>query len=239
MNRSMRKRLQRLAESRGPAIRRDTPRHELADTLYQRQWQRTVEILQRSEDPALNAIRLCHSVHEASEQAWTVSAQMLTPKLDCREGCAWCCHVPVQVHILDAIGAAAARLSQLIDYQLPSRKREDLQRMFGACPLLADGRCSVYLQRPVVCRAYHSSQVEVCKLRFENQDASLVVPKDTELYGFTGLPQLATSNVLSELGIDTRPVVLGLAVVALQEDFEGMVADWLSGGQAFEATVVL
>jgi Fe-S-cluster containining protein len=239
MNRGMRKRLQRLAESRGPAIRRDTPRHELADTLYQRQWQRTVEILQRPEDPALNAIRLCHSVHEASEQAWTVSAQMLTPKVDCKAGCAWCCHVPVRVHILDAIGAAAARLSQQLEYQLPSRKREDLQRMFAACPMLIDGQCSVYAQRPVICRAYHSSQVEVCKLRFESQDPELAVPKDTELYGLTGLPQLATSNVLGELGIDTRPVVLGLAVVALQEDFENMVADWLSGGQAFEEVIVL
>ncbi|MBS2033666.1 YkgJ family cysteine cluster protein [bacterium] len=235
----MRKRLQRLAESRGPAIRRETPQQELADTLYQRQWQRSLEILQRPEEPALNAIRLCHSVHEASEQAWTVSQQLRKARVDCKAGCAWCCHTPVRSTILDAIGAAAARLSQLIDYDLPHRDRPSLLSNFAACPLLVEGQCSVYPQRPVVCRGYHSLDVGACKQRFDSRNPSLEPPMDVDLYGLVGMPQLATQDVLKQLGIDCRPVVLGLAVVALQNDFEGMVADWLNGGAAFENAIVL
>lgn len=235
----MRKRLARLVESRGPVIRRDTPQNELVDTVYRGQYTRTLEILQRAEEPALKAIRLCHSVHEASEEAWRLGRQMFEPKVDCRSGCAFCCHVAVRVHILDAIGAAAPVLSKPLDYRLPSRRREDLARVFQPCPLLVEGRCSVYAQRPVICRGYHSREVSVCEQRLDRQDPTIGVPMSLELYGLTGMPQVAALAVLSELGIDCRPVVLGLAVTALQQDFEGMVADWLDGGRCFEEVTVV
>ncbi|MBX3168923.1 MAG: YkgJ family cysteine cluster protein [Candidatus Eremiobacteraeota bacterium] len=235
----MRKRLQRLVESRGPAIRRDTPQNELVDTVYQRQYARTLEILQLPEEPALKAIRLCHSVHAASEQAWELGRQVFQPKIDCRAGCAFCCHMAVRVHILDAVGAAAPVLSRPLDYRLESRRREDLARVFQPCPLLVDGQCSIYAQRPVICRGYHSREVAMCEERFDRQDADLGIPMSLELYGLTGMPQMATLNILTELGIDCRPVVLGLAVSALQQNFEGMVADWLDGGRAFEEVTVV
>lgn len=239
MNRAMRKRLARLVESKGPVIRRDTPQNELVDTVYQRQYARTLEILQRSEEPALKAIRLCHSVHVASEEAWEQGSQMFAPRIDCRAGCSFCCHTAVRVHILDAIGAAAPVLSRPLDYSLPSRRREDLARVFQPCPLLVEGRCSVYAQRPVICRGYHSKDVSACEQRFNLQDPKIGVPASLELYGLTGMPQTATVAVLTELGIDCRPVVLGLAVTALQQDFEGLVADWLDGGRCFEEVTVL
>ncbi|MBN9418379.1 MAG: YkgJ family cysteine cluster protein [Candidatus Eremiobacteraeota bacterium] len=239
MNRAMRKRLQRLAESKGPAIRRDSPQNELVDTLYQRQHARTLEILQLPEEPALKALRLCHSVHEASEQAWALGKDLHQPKIDCRSGCSWCCHVPVRAHILDAIGAAAPVLSTPLDYSLPSRRREDLVGIFQPCPLLVDGQCSIYPQRPVVCRAYQSRDESICRVRFDRQDPSISIPMSMELYGLTGMPQLATLSILGELGIDCRPVVLGLAIQALQQDFEGMVADWLDGGRSFDEVTVV
>ncbi len=239
MNRAMRKRLGRMIESKGPAIRRDTPQNELVDTVYQRQYTRALEILQLPEDPARKALRLCHSVHAASEEAWVLGRDLFQPKIDCRTGCAFCCHVAVRVHILDAIGAAAPILSKPFHYRLESRRRQDLERVFQPCPLLVEGQCSVYAQRPVVCRGYHSREVAVCQQRLDEEDAQLGVPMSLELYGLTGMPQLATLNILTELGIDCRPVVLGLAVSALQQNFEGMVADWLEGGPAFEAVTVL
>jgi hypothetical protein len=239
MNRAMRKRLQRLAESKGPVIRRDTPQNELADTLYQRQYQRTLEILQMSEEPARKAIRLCHSVHESSEEGSALGYQLHQPKLDCHTGCSWCCHQPVRTHILDAIGAAAPVLSRPLDYSLPSRSRQDLARSFAPCPMLVDHQCSIYRHRPVVCRAYQSRDVQRCQQRFHNQEVDANIPVSLELYGLTGMGQLATAKVLEELGIDCRPVVLGLAIQALQRDFEGMVADWLDGGNSFEDVTVL
>lgn len=231
MNRAMRKRLQRLkAPVAGP---------ELADRIYASQYQATLEILGREEPSALKAIRLCHSVHTASDEAFLAGLEILQPRLDCQSGCAWCCHVAVQVHILDAIGAAAPHASRELNYTLPTRQRDELKRIFQPCPLLVDGQCSVYAQRPVVCRSFQSRDVGVCRQRYEAQDPSIAVPMDIGVYGLTGLPQLATVKVFQELGIDNRPVVLGLAVAALTRDFEGMVGDWLDGGQAFDEVVVL
>lgn len=235
----MRKRLQRLIQNSSPAIGGDTPDHELADTLYQRHYARTLEILQLSEEPARKALQLCHSLHQASEQAWQLGRQLHQPKIDCRSGCAYCCHGAVRVHILDAIGAAAPVLARPLRYHLESRRREDLARVFQPCPLLVDGRCSVYLQRPVPCRGLHSGEVAVCQDRFEREDPEMGIPMSLDLYRLTAMPQLAVLNILAELGIDCRPVVLGLAVTALQRDFEGMVADWLNGGRSFEAVTVL
>jgi len=239
MNRAMRKRLQRLTQSKGPVIRRGDPQQELTDTLYQQQYMATLAILQQDEEDALKALRLAHSVHQASEKAYQVSSEFLESKLDCRSGCAYCCHTPVQAHILDAIGAAAARLSTPLAYELPTRQRDQLKKIFLPCPLLHNGQCSIYAQRPVVCRAYQSSQVDACRQRFESQNPALPVPMDVRLYGLTGMPQLASLDIFQELGIDCRPVVLGLAVAALTRDFDGMVSDWLNGGRAFEEVVVL
>jgi len=239
MNRAMRKRLQRLNQSKRPVIRHGDPQQELTDILYQRQYQTTLEILQQDEEDALKVLRLAHSVHEASQEAYRVSAEALESRLDCQTGCAFCCHTPVQVHILDAIAAAAARLSTPLDYQLPTRERDQLKKIFLPCPLLHQGQCSVYAQRPVVCRAYQSSKVAACRQRFESQDPGFPVPMDVRLFGLTGVPQLASQDIFQELGIDCRPVVLGLAVAALTREFDGMVSDWLNGGRPFDEVVVL
>ena len=239
----MRKRLQRLLEAKPPLIRRGDPQQELVDTLYANQYRQTLEILAglSGDNAADVATALSRSLHHACQQAWQAAAEQFPeapPKIHCRQGCNWCCHEPLQVHILDAIGVASANLPPL-NYSLPTRERAGLKKIFKACPMLVDGQCSVYEHRPVICRAYHSTDVAACQRVVESQDAGRQIPMDLRLYGYTGLPQEATMKVLEELGIDRRPVVLGLAVAALQQDFAGLTRDWLSGGDAFDAVAVI
>lgn len=241
MNRAFRKRLQRLLES-PPAIEKGGLQ-ETVDTLYSEQYVRSLTILQdlHPENAGQVATRLAQSVHGASEEARQAAARLYpqAPRdMQCRSGCSWCCYEQLQVHILDAV-AIAAQLEQPLVYDLQIRQSDEIKRVFRPCPFLGPAQtCTVYEHRPLPCRAHHSVDVNRCREAVENEDPERQVPMHIRTYSFTGLPQEATLQVLEELGIDRRPVLLGAAVAALTADFEGMIRDWLSGGNAFEACVV-
>lgn len=243
MNRAMKKRLKRLLGSSPPAISRANALQQTVDSLYSRQYRRTLEILDglTTDNAGVIATALAHSVHEACAEAQQAALQHypeVPAQIHCRAGCAWCCYEQLQVHILDAVGVAAS-LSQVLDYSLETRNRQELKKIFRACPFLGDDRCcTVYPHRPLVCRAYHSINLAECQKVVESQDAERQVPMNLRYYGFPGLAQEATLKVFEELGIDRRPVVLGPAVSALTRNFESMTADWLGGGDAFEEVVV-
>lgn len=243
MNRAFRKRLQRLADS-PPAISRATELQETVDTLYAQQYLRTLAILQTLTPD--NASGVARSLAEALQQASAEAQQAATrfypqapQQMQCQAGCAWCCYEQLQVHILDAV-AVASSLSAPLDYHLETREGREIKRIFRPCPFLSEEKvCSVYPHRPLPCRAHHSVDVNRCRQAVENQDPERQVPMLIRYYSFPGLPQEATLKVFEEMGIDHRPVVLGLAVAALTRDFEGLTSDWLAGGAAFEECTVL
>lgn len=93
----------------------------------------------------------------------------------CREGCARCCGVRFGVFAVEAdrIRGALARLAA------PLRARVRAQAddpSHTACALLVDDRCSVYDERPLICRSHGlpvqqrdddgRTHVEVCPLNF-------------------------------------------------------------------------
>lgn len=74
----------------------------------------------------------------------------------CRSGCDRCCHQRFGVFELEAapIRAALADLA-VLDPELRERVRtRGRDTSLDACALLVDGRCSVYDQRPVICRSH-------------------------------------------------------------------------------------
>ena len=74
----------------------------------------------------------------------------------CRAGCDRCCHQRFSVFEVEAapIREALAAL-ELADPDLRQRIREHGQDGGSArCALLVDGRCSVYDQRPLICRSH-------------------------------------------------------------------------------------
>ncbi|MBX3171841.1 MAG: YkgJ family cysteine cluster protein [Candidatus Eremiobacteraeota bacterium] len=243
MNRAFRKRLQRLADS-PPAISHATELQATVDTLYAQQYLRTLAILQTltSDNASSVAKNLAEALRQASDQAQQTAARLYPQAIQpiqCRSGCSWCCYEQLQVHILDAV-AVAASLSSPLDYRLETRDSHEIRRIFRPCPFLSEEQtCTVYKHRPLPCRAHHSVDAERCRQAVENQDPERQVPMHIRYYSFPGLPQEATLKVFEEMGIDHRPVVLGLAVAALTRDFEKITADWLSGGPAFEECIVL
>ena len=111
----------------------------------------------------------------------------------CGADCAYCCYVPrvlvtlpelarileqVQAWPVDHLDALKTRLAAHVraqlDVSLPAAK--------PPCPLLADGRCSLYEVRPLVCRGQHAYDVQECKIHCETgagETTQLTVVLDT------------------------------------------------------------
>lgn len=79
----------------------------------------------------------------------------------CRAGCDACCHQRFGVFAIEAepLRGALARLARETP-ELRSRIREQAREQAenpGApdrCPMLVDGRCAVYAERPMICRSH-------------------------------------------------------------------------------------
>jgi Fe-S-cluster containining protein len=169
-------------------------------------------------------------------------------EIKCGAGCAWCCHEPLQVSILDAVSVAhhirqgeeEFALEAYLEHLEPTEnRRELLKESFEPCPFLGeDQRCRVYHARPVICRAFHSRDAEHCESLVREEAEQREVPMYTGLFGFRGLRLSGARKALRDLGFDDRPVVLAHAVKLLLDDFEGTTEAWLQGDDVFEPAVV-
>lgn len=100
----------------------------------------------------------------------------LAPLMSCGKGCSHCCHIDVQITVLEAEYIQVKRgIPAQVNAGLTHGHRE-------ACPFLAPwGACSIYEARPLICRLYHvAGDPENCK---PGRDQMLYVnPKDNH-YG--------------------------------------------------------
>src|ERR1043165_4983211 len=105
-------------------------------------------------------------------------------KLACHEGCGVCCSLRVDVfahevfliarHIrthftADEIAALTVRLAAHSEKVLPLTPFEHATQNI-VCPLLQNGRCSVYAVRPHSCRRHHSQDFATCQYTFDHPD---------------------------------------------------------------------
>lgn len=134
----------------------------------------------------------------AAERAAAVQSRLddalaVTPEAAaraCRAGCAFCCHHPVGITWPEAL-----RLRQAIDALDPHARAERCRAVTAAaaatatlpwealalhpCPLLQDGRCSVYAARPLPCRAWASFDADACARHSRGVGD---IPCDTEAF---------------------------------------------------------
>ncbi len=98
----------------------------------------------------------------------------------CRDGCSTCCHQRISVFAIeaDAIRDALAELA-VRDPELRARVRAqaDAPAAQRHCALLVDDRCSIYPQRPLICRSHGlpvvaddrtPDKVDACPLNFRD-----------------------------------------------------------------------
>lgn len=162
----------------------------------------------------------------------------------CGEGCHACCHQVVMCDPFEALNIAKYILERkdkaFIDKVLASLRALaplplDANARYGAdkpCPLLENGRCSIYEVRPRPCRTVLSGSREAC-------DACLAGKETPIPYIMDGIQIASSLNLGIQLALSSRkrlevePVELTRSLLLALEDFDKTAAMWLMGHDPF------
>lgn len=171
----------------------------------------------------------------------------------CAKGCWYCCTQMVAVTIPEVL-----RLAEHITNEWSPEQREALDERMASymkateayhrgatkvrprhvCPLLQDAACSVWLVRPIICRAFNSTDVDACIRRKDNpQEDELPVPSITGqlqigMSGRTGMRQALAKHGLDDSLYEMIPAL----IIALSTP--GIAERYLAGEGVFDSARV-
>jgi Fe-S-cluster containining protein len=171
------------------------------------------------------------------------------PRLGCKSGCAWCCYQNVEVTIPEAILIAAhiaaddPRRQRVAEAAATLGGLDDSARARAGkpCPLLVENRCSVYDDRPLMCRGMMAADAERCRHAYEaatggNDDTSVEIFPVAQ-YFMLG-DQAGMRGILKDMGLQYDLVEMTRAVAAILADPD-IVERWLARERAFGPGIVL
>jgi Fe-S-cluster containining protein len=177
-----------------------------------------------------------------ADEAIAIVRDEYRPRLDCKAGCSYCCckpgvlvSIPELLRILDHLQAtfdaeavsAVREGARRYARQLAGRSFDDPTDESVPCPLLSDGRCSVYEVRPLTCRGYNSTSVDACRQAHES--SSVLVPMFSVIKDVTDGTTVGAATRLREIGFNDSLVDLGTALdIALEADDD--FAEAIAGG---------
>ena len=159
-----------------------------------------------------------------ADQAIAIVRDEYRPRLDCKEGCSYCCQKPgvlvtpaellriiKHVWALDeaALASVAQRARSYVEHLAGGSFDEPTAESFP-CPLLRDNRCSVYDIRPLTCRGYNSTSVEACKGALASPE--VMVPLFALIKDVTDGATVGTATALRAIGFNDALVDLGTAL---------------------------
>ncbi len=169
---------------------------------------------------------------------------------DCRPGCHYCCYeqvnvTPPEVFALVAHIEANWSGSRMRSFRKTLAAAAETSRNLGheayfaariRCPLLdADGRCSAYPVRPLMCRAYNSLDVAACELAASNASKPARERGVRTNGTIHGIMDGAFGGLKEALNKSGRQDFLPSLTVALHQALENpdLKSRWLAGEQAF------
>lgn len=182
---------------------------------------------------AINAIRTLH------EQIDVLTEKILKkPGLhfDCKAGCSYCCSlrvaaVPAEIfliarHLLQLPAKAQNEIIERLKIHAEAARGVAMEEHFLPCPMLADGRCTVYAIRPAMCRKYLSLDVEECKKpdACATEDREMVVKSSALIFG--------TGQAYSRAKLSNQNHELGQALLLALTD-PSAEDRWYRGEQVF------
>jgi Fe-S-cluster containining protein len=148
-------------------------------------------------------------------------------ELSCQRGCAYCCHLRVEIRPHDAFVLAHHIQTKFNTDQRAraiARIEANLQRIAALtaeqhiragipCALLDEGVCSVYDGRPVTCRKYYSLSLETCRNAFNDTSAPLTGDIEHEQVRLAGnAVALGHAKGLEDAGYDAKLYALHCAL---------------------------
>ena len=164
----------------------------------------------------------------------------------CSAGCAWCCHLRVEVTVPEAI-RIADYLREGLSPEAFSQVREQIARVHAQtrgldgegraaahlpCPLLANGLCSVYAVRPLKCRGGNSFDAGKCERYCLRPTRERSMPVYILQYLIAQHAQTGLMAGLYDAGMEPEVLELAAALhVAL--DAPHAAERWLAGEPVF------
>jgi Fe-S-cluster containining protein len=172
------------------------------------------------------------------------------PKIGCGAGCAHCCYQNVEATIPEAILVAAhladpsdPRRDAVLKAAAARRRMSDKQRRRPGrpCPLLVDNRCSVYEDRPLMCRAMLAVDGAQCGAALASVlaggEEGQVEQFTTAQYYVLG-DQAGIRGICKDMGLQFDLIELTDAVAAILRD-PTLPERWIAGERAFAPSTVL
>jgi Fe-S-cluster containining protein len=214
-----------------------------------------------------------HSMNAASQWIDSLLAQAPEGALACRAGCNHCCHQSVGVtppevltiftHLSDhrSEPELLALTERVLAADRATRGLSSEQRQSPSlpCPMLEEGRCSIYAVRPLSCRGVNSIDEQACVSKLYDEKKREAYRRG-ELPGHFYLEPVRAFHAMSaglqlslaeHFGLDMRPLDLNASLALLlgewasriksrQDGTSGDGADcvtlWMNGLPGFEAT---
>jgi Fe-S-cluster containining protein len=121
--------------------------------------------------------------------------QTMHPQIPCQSGCSRCCqnHLePTLTHTeWEWVQEALAGLSEAVQRQIKAQVHAKSKGESRACPLLIEGRCSIYSVRPLDCRlqGYSLSNSSPFTCQEERLRMSHELEQQTNPLGYMFMPQ--------------------------------------------------
>lgn len=157
----------------------------------------------------------------------TMVLSEIDQKLACKENCEYCCYFKVEVSAFEVfqiyfyienkynIENKEKLISRLNEHtnQVNTVDYSELEKRNIKCPLLVNGKCSVYPVRPIGCRRHHSLDVSLCKKSFDNPtDLTIQNRYHMDLAELNSTLQISINKVYENAGFDKSNYELGTAL---------------------------
>jgi Fe-S-cluster containining protein len=236
----------------------------LARDLFSSEWQNRLVVATASTAhgslltarSAESLLALCHKLLSA---ATDVGTQALAggggAPLACSPGCDHCCHqsvaaTPVEVFVIarflqqhlepKELAALRARL-QIFYHSTTSLTFEERHDPAYPCPLLENGKCTVYEARPLACRGVNSLDEQLCQRTLHDADARaeylagrLPIPRYAEPLQAAHSVSAGLQLCGSELhGFFMQPLELAWGLCLALDDLDAAMAGFLDGKDPF------
>ena len=183
----------------------------------------------------------------------TVPEKVKAPPVACREGCAWCCSLPVSVWPLELFALASwlhehrtqEELAGLAERLRAAVAEGDRQRAAAPasvrrvpCALLQGERCGVYPVRPAACVGWNSLDAVPCEAYAKGDDEAKCDVDPLRMFTARAVPEAAAAALMRRGGprFDADhcgpggTVDLPAGLLAVIERGPGAVEEWLAGG---------
>jgi hypothetical protein len=157
----------------------------------------------------------------------------------CVQGCSHCCYQFVIVSASEAFRIANRART---DYLPREAIRASANHVAGLthterfkrqipCAMLMGDLCSVYRERPSICRGYFSYSRLKCQIGFITKADDAKVPLAAEPMHASELMRMSSDLVLRKMGLQMCLQEIGAGVAAAMED--GLLERWLAGEAVF------